>query len=104
MRGQVEQWVAGLDGFEMFAPTGYRSPTVSTVVCPEGVTSAQLKNVVKEALRDEGYLMDPGYGKLNAALEEAGRRPVFRVGHMGDIMPDMLAGYLAKLEKELLKL
>jgi len=104
MRTMVEKWAAGIDGFEMFAPEGYRSPTMSTVLCPEGVTSAQLKKGVKEALRGEGYLMDPGYGKLNAALEEAGRRQVFRVGHMGDITPDMLATYLDKLEKELKKL
>ncbi|MCJ2166211.1 MULTISPECIES: aminotransferase class V-fold PLP-dependent enzyme [unclassified Pseudodesulfovibrio] len=104
MRGMVEKWVAGLDGFEMFAPEGFRSPTVSTVVCPEGVTVAQLKKGVKEALRGEGYLMDPGYGKLNTALEDAGRPLVIRVGHMGDIMPDMLAEYLGKLEVELKKL
>ncbi|QGY40154.1 aminotransferase class V-fold PLP-dependent enzyme [Pseudodesulfovibrio cashew] len=104
MRGMVEKWVEGLDGFDMFAPEGYRSPTVSTVVCPEGVTVAQLKQGVKEALRGEGYLMDPGYGKLNAALEEAGRRQVIRIGHMGDITPDMLGEYLGKLETELKKL
>jgi aspartate aminotransferase-like enzyme len=104
MRGMVEKWVAGLDGFEMFAPEGFRSPTVSTVVCPQGVTVPQLKKGVKEALRGEGYLMDPGYAKLNTALEDAGRPPVIRVGHMGDIMPDMLAEYLGKLEVELKKL
>ncbi len=104
MRGMVEKWAATLDGFEMFAPEGYRSPTVSTVVCPAGITVAQLKKGVKEALRGEGYLMDPGYGKLNAALEADGRRLVFRVGHMGDITPEMLGEYLAKLEVELKKL
>ena len=104
MRGMVEKWVAGLDGFEMFAPEGFRSPTVSTVLCPEGVTVAQLKKGVKEALRGEGYLMDPGYGKLNAAMEAEGRRLVFRVGHMGDITPGMLGEYLGKLEVELKKL
>ena len=104
MRGMVEKWTSGLDGFEMFAPEGYRSPTVSTVLCPQGVTVAQLKNGVKEALRGEGYLMDPGYGKLNAALESDGRRLVIRVGHMGDIMPEMLGEYLVKLEVELKKL
>ncbi|MBG0790812.1 MAG: alanine--glyoxylate aminotransferase family protein [Desulfovibrionaceae bacterium] len=104
MRSMVEEWVGGLPGFEMFAPEGYRSPTVSTVLCPEGVTVSQLKKGVKEALRGEGYLMDPGYGKLNAALEEAGRRLVFRVGHMGDITPAMLGEYLGKLEAELNKL
>ncbi|WP_207260426.1 aminotransferase class V-fold PLP-dependent enzyme [Desulfovibrio sp. Huiquan2017] len=104
MRGMVEKWAAGLDGFEMFVAEGFRSPTVSTVVCPQGVTSVQLKETVKEGMRDEGYLMDPGYMKLNHLLEEAGRRPIFRVGHMGDIMPDMLAAYLDALEKELMKL
>jgi len=104
MRGMVEKWVDGLDGFEMFAPEGFRSPTLSTVLCPAGVTIDQLKKGVKEALRGEGYLMDPGYGKLNTAMADAGRRLVFRVGHMGDITPDMLAEYLGKLEVELKKL
>lgn len=104
MRGMVEQWVDGLDGFEMFVPEGYRSVTLSTVVCPEGVTQAQLKGTVKEALREEGYLMDPGYGKLNAQLEKEGMRQIIRIGHMGDITPDMLADYLAALEVELKKL
>ncbi|MBI9078712.1 MAG: alanine--glyoxylate aminotransferase family protein [Pseudodesulfovibrio sp.] len=104
MRTMVEKWVAGLDGFEMFAPKGFRSPTMSTVVCPEGVTLTQLKVGVKEALRAKGYLMDPGYVKLNLAMEKAGRRQVFRIGHMGDIMPDMLSEYLVQLENELKKI
>jgi len=104
MRGMVEAWVKGLDGFDMFAAEGYRSPTLSTVVCPQGVTVAQLKQQVKENLRAKGYLMDPGYGKLNAALEAEGRRVIIRIGHMGDITPDMLSDYLAALELELKKL
>lgn len=104
MRGMVEAWVSGLEGFEMFAPEGYRSPTVSAVLCPAGVTTGQLKKGVKESLRGQGYLMDPGYGKLNTALEAEGRRLVIRVGHMGDITPVMLAEYLGKLEAELKKL
>jgi len=104
MRSMVEQWVNALEGFDMFAPEGFRSPTASAVVCPAGVTPVQLKMVVKEALRQSGYLMDPGYGKLNKALEEAGRRQVFRIGHMGDITPEMLDEYLNVLELELKKL
>ncbi len=104
MRGMVEKWAEGLDGFEMLAPEGFRSPTMSGIICPKGITVEQLKMGVKEALREQGYLMDPGYGKLNAALEAEGSRIVFRVGHMGDIMPDMLSEYLAKLEVELGKL
>ncbi|NDV19525.1 aminotransferase class V-fold PLP-dependent enzyme [Pseudodesulfovibrio sp. JC047] len=104
MRGMVEEWVATLDGFEMFAPKGFRSVTMSSVVCPEGVTQAQLKGTVKEALRSKGYLMDPGYSKLNAQLEKQGMRQIIRIGHMGDITPDMLAEYLVDLEVELKKL
>ncbi len=68
------------------------------------MTVAQLKQQVKENLRAKGYLMDPGYGKLNAALEAEGRRVIIRIGHMGDITPDMLSDYLAALELELKKL
>lgn len=104
MRSMVADWVETIDGFELFAPEGRRSPTLTTVLCPAGVTVAQLKKGVKEAMRGKGYLMDPGYGKLNTAMEEAGRPLVFRVGHMGDITPDMLAEYLADLKPELEKL
>ncbi|MGE4290841.1 MAG: alanine--glyoxylate aminotransferase family protein [Desulfovibrio sp.] len=100
MRGMVEDWVAGLEGFELFAQEGHRSPTLTTVLVPEGVTVKQLK-AAKEAMRARGSLYDPGYGKLNTLLEEAGRRPVFRVGHMGDITPAMLEEYLADLKQVL---
>ncbi|THB70753.1 MAG: alanine--glyoxylate aminotransferase family protein [Desulfovibrio sp.] len=100
MRGQVHDFVDGLDGFELFAPEGHRSPTLTTVLVPEGITFAQLKQV-KEAMRAEGYLYDPGYGKLNTLLEEQNRRLVFRIGHMGDITPDMVDTYLGVLKKTL---
>ena len=98
MRDMVMDWVAGMDGYEPFAPEGYRSPTLSCVVAPEGVTAKALKAVVKETMRAKGYLYDPGYGKLNTVLEEQGRRMVFRIGHMGDITPDMLKTYLGELK------
>jgi aspartate aminotransferase-like enzyme len=96
MRAMVADWAAGLPGFELFAQEGHRSPTLTTVLVPEGVSVKQLK-AAKETMRAKGYLYDPGYGKLNTLLEEAGRRPVFRVGHMGDITPAMLEEYLADL-------
>ncbi|MGE4504188.1 MAG: alanine--glyoxylate aminotransferase family protein [Desulfovibrionaceae bacterium] len=104
MRTQAAAWVGTLEGYELFAPEGFRSPTVTTVLCPAGVTSAMLKKGVKEGMRAKGYLMDPGYGKLNTALEDAGQRLVFRIGHMGDITPEMLAEYLDDLKPELEKL
>ncbi|MBU1247747.1 MAG: aminotransferase class V-fold PLP-dependent enzyme, partial [Proteobacteria bacterium] len=104
MRLMVGEWAKGIDGFELFAPEGYGSPTLTTVLCPAGVTSAHLKKGVKEAMRGKGYLMDPGYGKLNTAMEEAGQRLVIRIGHMGDITPEMLTTYLTDLKPELEKL
>ena len=54
-------------------------------------------------MRAKGYLYDPGYGKLNNYLEEQGGQTVFRVGHMGDITPDMLGRYLGDLKEVLRK-
>lgn len=102
MQGMVHAFVATLPGFELLAPEGHRSPTVTAVRVPAGVSVAQLKKV-KEAMRQKGYLFDPGYGKLNTDLEEKGQRVLLRIGHMGDVTPEMLAGYLEALKPELVK-
>jgi aspartate aminotransferase-like enzyme len=97
MRRQVKEWVASMDGYELLAPSGHRSPTLTCLVAPDGVSVADLKKTVKEQMRRKGYLFDPGYGKINASREEKGLAPLLRIGHMGDITPDMLAGYLQDL-------
>ncbi|MDY7001116.1 MAG: aminotransferase class V-fold PLP-dependent enzyme [Thermodesulfobacteriota bacterium] len=102
MRDRVHAWVDGLEGFELFAQENHRSPTLTCVQTPKGVTFAALKKI-KEEMRTKGYLFDPGYGKLNNYLEEHGRQTVFRVGHMGDITPEMLEQYLGDLEEILRK-
>ncbi|HWR02567.1 MAG TPA: aminotransferase class V-fold PLP-dependent enzyme [Humidesulfovibrio sp.] len=102
MQAMVHEFVGTLPGFELLAPEGHRSPTVTAVRVPAGMTVAQLKKV-KEAMRAKGYLFDPGYGKLNTDLEEKGQRVLLRLGHMGDVTPDMLAAYLEALKPELLK-
>ncbi len=102
MQAMVHEFVGTLPGFELLAPVGHRSPTVTAVRVPAGMTVAQLKKV-KEAMRAKGYLFDPGYGKLNTDLEEKGQRVLLRLGHMGDVTPDMLAAYLEALKPELLK-
>jgi len=102
MRDMTHAFVTGLPGFELLAPEGHRSPTVTAVRVPAGMTMAQLKDV-KEAMRAKGYLFDPGYGKLNTDLEAAGQRVLIRLGHMGDVTPDMVAAYLEALRPELLK-
>jgi len=45
-------------------------------------------------MRGHGYLFDPGYGKINKELAGQGESPIFRVGHMADITPEMLSEYL----------
>ena len=56
----------------VLAPTGYRSPTVTVVVVPTGLTGDQ---IVEEAGR-HGFTLGPGFAKL--------RETTFRIGHMGD--------------------
>ena len=102
MRGQAEAFVRALPGYELFAEKDHRSPTVTTVVVPGGMTFADLK-AAKEAMRARGYLFDPGYAKLNEDFEAAGKRPIFRIGHMGDITPAMLQGFLDALGEALPK-
>ncbi|SNR77708.1 aspartate aminotransferase [Humidesulfovibrio mexicanus] len=102
MQGMVHAFVNSLPGFELLAPEGHRSPTVTAVRVPQGMSVAQLKKV-KEAMRAKGYLFDPGYGKLNTDLEEKGQRVLLRLGHMGDVTPEMVEAYLEALKPELSK-
>lgn len=93
LRDLAHAFVDSLEGFDFLAPEGYRSPTLTAVRCPASLAPADLK-AVKEAMRAKGYLFDPGYGKLNTALEHAGQPPMFRIGHMGDVTEAMLKAYL----------
>jgi len=97
MRDMVHAWVKALEGFELFAQSNHRSPTLTTVRCPDDMPVSELK-ALKETMRAKGYLFDPGYGKLNDALVAAGKAAVFRIGHMGDITPEMLETYLNDLK------
>ncbi|CCO25320.1 pyridoxal-phosphate-dependent aminotransferase family protein [Maridesulfovibrio hydrothermalis] len=102
MRSIAGKWVETVDGYELFAQEGHRSPTLTTFKTPSYMTIDKLKEV-KELMRGYGYLFDPGYGKINNELAEQGESPIFRVGHMADILPEMLEEYLAVLKKVLLK-
>ena len=96
MRSIAHKWVEGMDGYELFAQEGHRSPSLTTLKTPAHMNIEKLKEV-KELMRGHGYLFDPGYGKINKELEEMGESPIFRVGHMADIMPEMLKAYLEAL-------
>ncbi len=100
MRDMVHEWAKTMEGYSLFAQEGFRSPTVTTIKTAPGITVEKLKQV-KEIMRGYGYLFDPGYGKINKELEDNGHQPIFRIGHMADITPDMLAEYLKILGKVL---
>jgi aspartate aminotransferase-like enzyme len=94
MRAETERWVGecatrlGID-LRMFAPEGARSPTVSTIVLPEGVTASAMVRAVAA----RGYTIGGGYGKV-------GER-AFRIGHMGDHTIETLGRCLAACEDAL---
>jgi predicted phosphoserine aminotransferase len=64
--------------FRVLSPAGYRSPTVTAVTLPEGRDGGD----VVAALRERGYTIANGYGKLKGRT--------IRIGHMGDhTMPEL---------------
>jgi aspartate aminotransferase-like enzyme len=77
---------------DVLAPLESRSPTVTAVTLPAGITG----DVVARAVAERGYVIGSGYGKLRART--------FRVGHMGDHTVDGLARCLDVVADALLQL
>lgn len=67
----------------------FRSPTVTTIRCPEGLTGPQVAAGVKK----QGFAIATGYGRM--------KDETFRIGHMGDHTPDRLEKLLDVLKKVL---
>jgi aspartate aminotransferase-like enzyme len=90
MAERVWQWVGEMAdrgvGLSMLAPEGYRSPTVSCIRLPKGRTGPE----VTAALRERGFTIAAGYGKL--------KDPTIRIGHMGDHTIQELDELLVQLE------
>ena len=73
MRDMTVEWVEQVgSGVSVMAPEGARSPTVTTIVLPDGITGPE----VVRAVAKRGYVIGGGYGKL--------KETSFRIGHMGD--------------------
>jgi predicted phosphoserine aminotransferase len=96
MAERTYEWVDEMrgDGFQLgiLAPDGYRSPTVTCVTMPEGLVGSD----VCGAMRAQGYVIAPGYGKA--------RDDMIRIGHMGDhtvaelnALLEVLAGVLREV-------
>ena len=77
MAAKAQAWALD-NGFGLYAPEGYRSHTVTTVVNREGFDFAALSAFLLE--RD--IRLANGYGDLKGK--------VFRIGHMGELTVDDL--------------
>ncbi len=70
-------WATGR-GFKLYAPQGYRSPTVTAI---ENTLNLDLA-ALTAFLRERGMVIASGYGPL--------KKSTFRIGHMGEItLPDL---------------
>ena len=83
----VEDMRAGGVDVEIFAREGKRSPTVTCISMPEGVSAP---DVVSE-VRSRGWVIGGGYGKL--------KQKTIRIGHMGDHTLDELDDLLGQLRQ-----
>ncbi len=72
-------------GLEIVAAEGHRSPAVTAIRVPEGMTGPD----VTASVAERGWLVGGGYGRLKA--------DAFRVGHMGDHTVGHVEGLLGVL-------
>lgn len=70
------------NGLRILAVPGFRSPTVTTIYCPDGWTGPTLAAAVKQ----RGFQIATGYGRM--------KDETFRIGHMGDHSPASLDALL----------
>jgi predicted phosphoserine aminotransferase len=89
MRDATIDWVeeTRADGIDvgLFAAEGHRSPTITCISLPEGVSGPE----VVAAMRARGWVIGGGYSRL--------KETTIRIGHMGDHDPGVLADLLESL-------
>ncbi len=91
MAERVWAWVSDLEDrtglqFSVLAPEGYRSPTVTSITLPAGLSGPEIVG----AAAARGYTLAPGYGKLKPTT--------IRIGHMGDHTLQELEDLLSVLD------
>jgi len=85
----VHEWVRR-QGFDFFAPEGYRSRTLTCVANNKGIDVAQLVANLKSR---HDILIDGGYGKLKGKT--------FRLSNMGDETVETMTALIAALDDSL---
>jgi predicted phosphoserine aminotransferase len=89
MAERTWEWCDELGLEVLVKDRAFRSPTVTCVRCPPGLTGPQ----VAAAIRKHGFQIATGYGRMK---DES-----FRIGHMGDHTVDRLEALLDALAKVL---
>ncbi len=92
LNGMVHDWVLR-NGFEFFAPEGYRSKALTCVVNNKGVDVAAFVGLLK---KNHSMIIDGGYGKLKGKT--------FRISNMGDETEASIGAVIAALDDSLAKL
>jgi aspartate aminotransferase-like enzyme len=93
MRDATVDWVgkkraSGVD-VGLFAAEDHRSPTITCISLPEGISGPE----VVAAMKEEGWVIGGGYSRL--------KETTIRIGHMGDHRPDVLDELLVSLDRVL---
>jgi aspartate aminotransferase-like enzyme len=92
LNGLVHDWVRR-NGFEFFAPEGYRSKSLTCVANNREIDVAKLNAILKS---DHSLIIDGGYGKLKGKT--------FRISNMGDETDETIQSLSASLDDALSKL
>lgn len=92
LNGLVHDWVRR-NGFEFFAPEGYRSKSLTCVANNREIDVAKLNSILKS---DHSLIIDGGYGKLKGKT--------FRISNMGDETDETITSLIASLDDALSKL
>lgn len=88
----VHDWVRA-NGFEFFAPEGFRSKSLTCVKNNKEIDTAKLGQIMRE---EHKIQLDGGYGKIKGTT--------FRISNMGDETEETIGNLLAALDDSLAKL
>lgn len=92
LNNTVHDWVRA-NGFEFFAPEGFRSKSLTCLANNKGIDVAQLQKIMRE---DHAMAIDGGYGKIKGTT--------FRLSNMGDETEETIGNLLSALDDSLAKL
>ncbi|MEM6279521.1 MAG: aminotransferase class V-fold PLP-dependent enzyme, partial [Verrucomicrobiota bacterium] len=92
LNGMVHDWVRA-NGFEFFAPEGFRSKSLTCLANNKDIDVAKLGQIMRE---EHQMQIDGGYGKIKGTT--------FRLSNMGDETEETISNLLAALDDSLGKL